>query len=121
MNHLVRLATVAACFATFAGALSAQTTRSDEGQTLKLLCTGSINGQRLASNLEIDFRRKTVNGHAATITDSLITWAEPSEYGIPAGSPERFELNRLSGTYRRVTGQSLAATYSCEKAGAPKF
>jgi hypothetical protein len=85
-----------------------------------------MNGQPFALNFNIDYGKKTVNGVAASFTDTMIKWSTKEFDSVQQRQIlYRHELNRLAGTYATWGEGILYAgplpRYQCEKAPPAKF
>jgi hypothetical protein len=77
-----------------------------------LLCSATVQGQRVSQNLAIDLDADTVNGARAEVSDTEIKWTTQSrDQSGTAFNGETHTLNRLTGDYRFY---DEAAIYSAD-------
>ncbi len=93
---MAALALVALGIAGLASAAQAQ-----HGPTT-IVCSNPASGT--SWRITIDFDRRTVDGHAATINDSAISWRDPGDQG-------NYTLDRKSGNLRVAVPSSTGGYF----------
>jgi hypothetical protein len=98
-TRLRAAATAAACAIGAAGLVPAA--EAQHGQTT-IACRNPASGTTWQIN--IDFDRRTVDGHPATIGDSAISWRDPGDQG-------NYTLDRKSGNLRVAVPSSTGGYF----------